>query len=104
MAGAVHGCDAWCLWEGRVRNHFRQVCTREIVRLTRVYARHRDPFLYTDSSGFFHCLYHRSGKGGFSNTSVAGGHAYSVDGKHTLLCRAVQFHPTCSRLLRRSPA
>lgn len=40
-----------------------------------------DAFLYTDKQGHFHCLYHRSGTvGHFSQTSVAGGHAYSLDG------------------------
>lgn len=39
-----------------------------------------DAFLYTDKQGHFHCLYHRSGAGHFANLSVAGGHAYSLDG------------------------
>ena len=36
----------------------------------------------TDKAGHFHCIYHRNEKsqGGFSDTSVAGGHAYSLDG------------------------
>ena len=36
-----------------------------------------DPFIWTDTNGHWHCLFHASP---YSNLSIAGGHAFSVDG------------------------
>ena len=36
-----------------------------------------DPYVFTDTNGNWHCLYHRSP---FPNITIAGGHAFSLDG------------------------